>query len=139
MVPHSSNLDLQANNGGIRIADVHGQLSFETLNGGLTLTNIGGDVRGETTNGGVHVVLSGSQWEGEGLDVETTNGGVVLEIPEDYRATVHSGTVNGGFDTDIPFTVQGRVRSRRLTADLNGGGQPIRVVTTNGSVRIKSR
>ena len=62
-----------------------------------------------------------------------------IDIPEDYRATVHSGTVNGGFNTDIPFTVQGRLRSRRLTAELNGGGQPIRVVTTNGSVRIRSR
>jgi hypothetical protein len=139
MVPQQMNLDLRAFNGGIGIADVSGELRFETLNGGLTLTNVGGDVRGETTNGSVHVTLSGSEWDGAGLDVETTNGGVVLEIPEDFRATVQSGTVHGGFDTDIPFTVQGRLRSRRLTADLNGGGQPIRVVTTNGSVRIRSR
>lgn len=138
-VPRRSSLDLQAHNGGIGIADVNGDLRFETQNGGITLTNVGGDVRGETANGGVHVTLSGSEWDGAGLDVETTNGGVVLEIPEDFRATVQSGTVNGGFDTDIPFTVQGRLRSRRLTADLNGGGQPIRVVTTNGSVRIKAR
>ena len=35
-------------------------------------------------NGGVNVRLSGARWEGEGLDVETTNGGVSLAIPAGY-------------------------------------------------------
>jgi hypothetical protein len=50
-------------------------------------------MHGRTTNGGVKVALTGSQWDGEGLDVTTTNGGVTLEVPSDYNAHLETGTV----------------------------------------------
>ncbi|MFC1661222.1 DUF4097 domain-containing protein [Gemmatimonadota bacterium] len=139
MVPRSTGLDLESMNGGISIAGVYGDLDFETLNGGVTLEDVGGDVRGRTTNGGVNVQLSGTQWDGSGLDVQTTNGGVTLELPGDYRATLQTGTVNGRFHTDFPITVRGELRSNRITTELNGGGPTIRAVTTNGSVHIRTR
>jgi hypothetical protein len=85
--------------------------------------------------------LNGSSWRGSGLDVTTTNGGVVLTLPENYAAHVETGTVNGGFQSDFAsLTVDRKDRSRpaRVSADLNGGGAPIRVVTTNGGIRINS-
>ena len=39
----------------------------------------------------------GARWEGDGLDVETTNGGVSMAIPSGYSAALETGTVNGGF------------------------------------------
>jgi len=139
MVPRSSGLDLQSTNGGIHISGISGTIDFNTMNGGVTLADVGGKVRGETTNGGVSVELSGARWQGEGLDVRTTNGGVTLSIPEGYQATLETGTVNGSLDTDVPVTVRGRLRSSRITTDLNGGGPTIRAVTTNGPVRIRMR
>jgi len=134
-VPRASNLDLEANNGGITIEGVMGDIEFETTNGGIGLENVGGDVRGETTNGGVKVELSGSAWEGSGLDVETTNGGVKLLVPDDYNARLETGTVNGGLEVDFPITVEGKV-GRKLSVDLGSGGQTLRVMTTNGGVRV---
>jgi hypothetical protein len=58
-------------------------------------------------------------------------------IPEDYRARLETGTVNGGFRIDFPITIQGRITRRRITTDLNGGGPTIRAVTTNGGVVIR--
>jgi hypothetical protein len=40
--------------------------------------------------------------------------------------------------TDFPITVQGRI-GRHMTLPLNGGGTPIRVETTNGSVTLARR
>ncbi len=134
-VPHNSDLDMSTTNGGISIDDVMGNLDFHTTNGGVTLRNVGGDVRGRTTNGGVKVELSGSEWEGRGLDVQTTNGGVRLMIPEGYNAELVSGTTNGGMRIDFPITVSGRI-DRRIRADLGRGGPTIRVLTTNGGVVI---
>jgi hypothetical protein len=34
-----------------------------------------GHVTGRTENGGIDVRLEGSEWQGEGLDVQTSNGG----------------------------------------------------------------
>jgi hypothetical protein len=144
LVPRSSNLKLSARNGGISIGNVDGTAEFETLNGGVSLTGVSGDFRGKTQNGGVSVYLTGASWRGNGLDVTTMNGGVNIKMPANYAARLETSTVNGGFSTDIPGIVlpkkdeYGRRTSNRVTADLNGGGALIKVVTTNGGVRISS-
>lgn len=146
-VPNSTNLKLNAHNGGISIASVEGSLEFETTNGGVSLVDVAGDVRGRTTNGGVNVALSGNSWRGNGLDVTTTNGGVHLLMPQTYAANIETGTTNGGFKSDIPALNVSqedhkgdswRSRAKRLNLALNGGGAPIRVMTTNGGVKISS-
>jgi hypothetical protein len=146
LVPRNTDLDLKAHNGGISIKSVEGKLAFETMNGGVSLYDVAGDVRGRTTNGGVSVKLSGSTWRGSGLDVTTTNGGVNLVLPENYAANIETGTVNGGFKSDIPalsITTEDlkggwAARSRRINTSINGGGAPIRVITTNGGIKIGS-
>ena len=131
-VPTVSMLSLKTTNGGITVRDVDGQVEFKTVNGGVKLSNVAGDFKGRTSNGGVDVDLDGPGWRGEGLDVETSNGGVHLRIPEHYPAHLETGTVNGGLNIDFPVTVQGRV-DKNISADLGGGGAPIRVRNTTGA------
>jgi len=135
-VPESYDLNLRSVNGGVSVDGVEGDLDLRTTNGGIRLEAVGGDVRARTTNGGVSVRLSGSRWNGAGLDAQTTNGGVTLAIPEGYSAELEAGTRNGGVDIDFPITVQGRIR-KHITTSLGSGGAPVRVTTTNGGVRIK--
>lgn len=137
-VPHRSDLDLKAHNGGISINGVGGNLSFETVNGGVSLQEVSGKVQGRTSNGGLSVRLSGNRWDGEGMDVRTTNGGVNLVVPENYSARLETGTVNGGFNLGIPVTVQGKIE-KSLTTDLGSGGPTIRLMTTNGGVSVKKQ
>jgi hypothetical protein len=139
-VPRRTDLDLNANNGGITIRNVQGTIRFDTTNGGVTLSDLAGDVRGETRNGGLNVQLSGQRWDGAGIDVETTNGGVTLSVPDGYNADLTTGTVNGGFRTEFPMTIQGELSPRRgLNTTLGSGGPPVRVRTTNGGLRINRR
>lgn len=135
-VPADTDLDIETHNGGIGITGVEGRIAFRAVNGGVHLTGVAGDVEGRTTNGGLHVELSGSSWDGAGLDVVTTNGGITLRVPANYSAELETGTVNGGIDLDFPVTVQGRL-GRRLTATLGEGGPVVRAVTTNGGVKIE--
>lgn len=137
-VPHRTDLEIETHNGGVDVADVTGDIRFDATNGGVHLVGVAGDVRGRTTNGGLHVELQGDRWEGAGLDAETTNGGVRLYVPSDYSAQLVTETVNGGIDIDFPVTVRGRI-GRRLETTLGEGGPTIRVVTTNGGVRIERR
>ena len=134
-VPAQTSVDLRTVNGGIAIRDVEGQIAFRTTNGGVKLARLAGEVRGRTVNGGVNVELDGLTWRGEGLDVQTQNGGVKLAIPADYSARLETGTVNGRIRVDFPMTVQGRI-DRELEATLGAGGPTLRVRTTNGGVSI---
>ena len=134
-VPRQSNLQALTRNGGVSAQLVEGTMNFRATNGGISLDQVGGDVRAETTNGGVTARLSGTTWKGRGLDLETTNGGVSLAIPRGYNARLETGTVNGGMNIDFPITVRGRI-SRHIETQLGSGGPLVRVVTTNGGVRI---
>lgn len=137
-VPRNSDLSLETFNGGISLMDVRGRIEFKALNGGISIKRVGGSVRGHTTNGGLSVSLDGDTWEGEGLDVSTTNGGVNILVPENYSARLESGTVHGGMTLGFPVTVQGRI-NKEISVDLGGGGPTVRAVTTNGGVTIRRR
>lgn len=138
-VPSRSDLNLKAHNGGISISDVSGRIGFQTTNGGVSLSRVGGAVTGNTTNGGVHVELTGARWEGETLDVRTTNGGVNLVMPSNYSAHLETGTTNGNVQSDfplnVPLTEKGRM-PKEISVDIGSGGPTIRAVTTNGGVHL---
>jgi hypothetical protein len=135
LAPREIDLNVETRNGSIAVADVRGNLVLEAQNGSLNLDAVAGNVRGRTTNGGVDAELTGDSWQGTGLDLETTNGGVRLRIPENYSARLETATVNGGIDIDFPVTVQGRL-GREFSTTLGDGGPLVRAETTNGQVRI---
>jgi hypothetical protein len=137
-VPSQMSLDLKTTNGGISIENVDGRLEFLTVNGGVKLTDVAGAVHGRTSNGGVEVDLDGATWQGEGLDVQTSNGGIRLRVPEQYSARLEAGTVNGGINVDLPVTIQGRI-DREIATNLGGGGPLLRLRTNNGGVRITKK
>jgi hypothetical protein len=127
LVPRNTDLNLTAHNGGIHLSSVEGNLDFRTQNGGL------------------HVELSSGSWKGGGLDLETTNGGVHVSVPQNFAAHFEASTVNGRFHSDfaqleLPKSENGERRrpGGRISADLNGGGAPVRLITTNGGVHIGS-
>ena len=135
-VPRRADLSVETHNGGIAIADVNGRIEFTALNGGVVLKRVGGAVKGSTTNGGLVVELSGDRWDGDSLDVSTTNGGVIMSVPENYSAHLETGTVNGGVTVDFPVTVQGRL-TKQIALNLGSGGATVRAMTTNGGVHLK--
>jgi hypothetical protein len=135
-VPRRADLSIETTNGGIAIADVNGRIDFTALNGGVVLKRVGGAVTGSTTNGGLVIELTGDRWDGESLDVSTTNGGVILSVPENYSANLQTGTVNGGVTVDFPITVQGRI-NKQIALNLGSGGPMVKAMTTNGGVHLK--
>jgi len=137
-VPNQTNLDAVTENGGISAEDVRGEMNLEATNGGIRLSNVGGSVRARTTNGGVTANLSGTTWQGQGLDLQTTNGGASVYVPRGYNAQLETGTTNGGMRVDFPITVRGSL-TRHISTQLGSGGPTVRVITTNGGVHIGER
>jgi Putative adhesin len=134
-VPTPTPLSLRTTNGGITVDAVNSRVDLKTTNGGVKLSRMAGDVEGRTTNGGIDVDLEGATWQGGGLDVETTNGGVRMMIPAQYNAHLETGTTNGSIRIDFPVMVQGTI-GRSFSTDLGSGGATLHVRTSNGGVRI---
>jgi hypothetical protein len=139
-VPQRADLDLRAVNGPVWVSAVNGRIRAVTRNGPLTLDDLAGDVHARATNGPLTVRLSGLRWDGAGLDAETRNGPVRLDVPADYSAELQIGTKNGPFSARAPITVTGQLyRGGHISTTLGSGGAPVRVVTTNGPATFSHR
>lgn len=140
MAPRRVDLSLDTQNGPLEVENVMGRIRLSAQNGPLSLQDVAGDVQARAQNGPLHVALTGTRWEGTGLDAETQNGPLVLEVPDGYNAQLETGTINGPMDIGFPIMVQGRIGMggrRRITTTLGTGGATIRAVTTNGPAVIR--
>lgn len=137
-VPRKSDLKLRTVNGGINVAEVHGDIEAGTVNGGLRFARSAGRVKGETVNGGITMDLDGSSWQGEGIDLETVNGGVTVSVPASYSARVEAATVHGGLNSDFASSqVEGHRSRKSLNLTLGSGGPLVKLQTVNGGVRVR--
>ncbi len=135
MAPYDTELWIESVNGRISVAAIKGHLDVETINGGISLTDVSTSARGRTVNGGISVELEGDTIDGGALDLRTTNGGIVVRIPEEFSARLDVATVNGRVRSDFPVTREGR-GNREISATLGDGGPMVRVRTVNGGVEI---
>src|SRR5262249_35719135 len=106
MTPRLSTMDIETRNGPLGVRDLAGNIRLNAANGPISLQNVGGivetttrngpislaggsgDQRIEATNGPVNLQLSGSRWDGPGLQVTTRNGPMSVSIPDAYGSGV---------------------------------------------------
>ncbi|ALW86480.1 hypothetical protein AUC43_16130 [Hymenobacter sedentarius] len=134
-VPRQTALALNTVNGGISLDNMQSDVKFHAVNGGVSLTSLGGQVTGQTVNGGLNITLTGNKWNGKGLDVETTNGGVHWKLPQDYSAQFFTSTNMGDIRSALPVNKSGFMH-KEVTANLGKGGAPVKAVTTNGGISV---
>jgi hypothetical protein len=136
-VPDGAVMRFTTVNGGVEVRRLKGRVTAETTNGGIVVRDVAGSIEASTTNGGVDVELA--EVGTEGAKLECTNGGIKLRLPATARATISASVTNGGIDTS-GLTLETLESTRRtLEARLNGGGPQIRIVGTNGGIRIGAR
>lgn len=140
--PERTDLSLRAENGGLHVTRMAGDVDARTTNGGVHLDDVTGRVTARTVNGGLHLALADG-WHGEGIDAETTNGGVHLELPGDIDAHLEASTVNGPISSDVALQRASRREpgpvGGSVSAELGRGGPTLRLATVNGPVRVSRR
>jgi hypothetical protein len=135
-VPHGVRLDAETVNGRIDLDGVDGDLTLTTVNGSIRVRDARGRLEADTVNGRIDVELVAVAPAAD-LAFSTTNGSIEVALPEDIRTRLEVRTTNGGIDVDFPVEVQGTWGSRRVDADINGGGGRLTVSTTNGGIHIR--
>jgi hypothetical protein len=135
-VPHGARVEHIATvNGTVKIAGVGSVDELRTVNGNIEVYEGGGSVHAHTTNGNVHLELSRVLDE-KGLAAETTNGSVLLAVPQDTQANLEARSLNGSFYSELPFSQETALRPREMRGKFGKGGAPIRLNTVNGGIQI---
>jgi predicted DNA-binding protein with PD1-like motif len=122
-------------NGTLRVAGVSDVDELRTVNGNIEVYEAESEIHAHTTNGNVHLELSHVQGM-TGTVAETTNGSVVLVLPANAQADLEAQCLNGNFQSELPFAMEGSLKPREIHGKLGQGGSPIKLHTINGGIRV---
>lgn len=124
-------------NGSIAVGTIAGDIEARTTNGSVEAQTGLGAVVARTTNGDIRARID-SIGPAAPLEFVTTNGSITVELPASLDAELDASLANGKIDTDFPLTVQGRFSTRAVRATVGDGGPPVKIKTTNGSIRLRT-
>jgi hypothetical protein len=137
-LPRGINIGVSTINGEVDVDGATREVEASTVNGDVGAVSSGGPVKASTVNGSVTARM-GRFDSDEDLNFSTVNGSVLAEFDGDLDADVEMTTVNGGFHSDYPVTVRGRLDPHHLRARLGRGGRRVRLTTVNGNVELRRR
>ncbi len=154
-MPREGKVDLRTEDGKIELAGLKGEMYLHSGDGAENLDSVDGRLQAstgdghirasgrfdelelKTGDGGVDVRATAGSSLGAGWRLETGDGSVSLEVPEDLAADVDLHTGDGHIDLDVPISTQGTIRHDDVHGKLNGGGSPLVIRTGDGSIHLR--
>lgn len=131
----SGSLEGETSGGSVTVKNFKGPASVETSGGGITLENIAGNVNGSTSGGSISAAIV-APLPGE-VNLSTSGGGVTVKASSDAAFDLDASTSGGSVSTDLPVTVVGKVARNNIKGPVNGGGKPVVLRTSGGSIHVK--
>jgi DUF4097 and DUF4098 domain-containing protein YvlB len=154
-MPREGRLDLHTGDGHIDLANFKGEMQLRSGDGSQEINSVDGKLRATTGDG--HIRANGRFDELElktgdgrvearaaagsaltaGWRLESGDGSVTLEVPENLAADVDLHTGDGHIDLDMPISTSGKIRENEVRGKLNGGGNLLVIHTGDGSIHLR--
>jgi DUF4097 and DUF4098 domain-containing protein YvlB len=127
-------IDAETSGGSVRVEGVSGDLKAHSSGGPIRVVDAAGRVDADTSGGGIEVAFA--KGNGNGGRIESSGGGITVSLDPSVRLDIdaHADRV----ESDLPLTTHGGISRESLRGALNGGGAPLRLETSGGSIRIRS-
>jgi DUF4097 and DUF4098 domain-containing protein YvlB len=124
---------LGTSGGSIDIDDSTGDLDVHTSGGGIDLKSIDGKVKAVTSGGSVHAEVRVNR----GVYLTTSGGTITLLLPENVSASIDAQTSGGRAQSELPLNSTELAEHAHLRGAINGGGEPIFLRTSGGSIHVE--
>ncbi len=154
-MPREGRVDLHTGDGKIELAGFKGEMLLRSGDGAQIIDSVDGKLRAVTGDG--HIRANGRFDEldlhtgdgsvearaaagsslASGWRLESGDGSVTLEVPDNLAADVDLHTGDGHIDLDMPVTTTGKIRENEVHGKLNGGGNLLTIHTGDGSIRLR--
>lgn len=155
IAPVTGRVAVQSSDGSVVLQGVHGDTHVRTSDGSIDAKGMDGRLYASTDDGSIRVkgrfdtlelrtgdgrifadAAKGSAMR-ESWMLESSDGPLTLRIPPDLDADLDARTGDGRIAFDLPVTVSGSMNRRDVHGRLNRGGPPLRLRTSDGSIRIE--
>jgi len=125
-------IDAQTSGGSIRGGNILGDLKAGTSGGSVRLTDVSGSIDASTSAGSVEVTMTKL---GDYVKLSTTAGSVRVSMPLDRGMDLNLS----GNRVNLPGQLarfDGDIEKDRVRGKLNGGGIPVNISASSGTVSI---
>jgi hypothetical protein len=129
------NIEVATSNAKVCCKGTCGRLVARSSNGKIEVMEHRGSIDASTSNGLIRATLDaiGKQ----GVSLATSNGRIVLELPDELDADVDIRVDNGIIRNDRTLCHAKRDTNGRLSGRLGSGGALIKLRTSNGSISLR--
>jgi hypothetical protein len=129
-------LDGRTSGGPVSVKDFHGPVSVQTGGGGIKLENVDGKIAGTTSGGSISASVPKLSDE---VKLVTSGGAVTFRAPEGSAFDLDATSSGGGVVSE--WNVDGgeapKPTRQKLKGAVNGGGKPVVLRTTGGTIQLK--
>lgn len=155
-VPTKTAIKCKTSFGGIKLANIEGDIDSHTSFGGIDAEKIAGrmlldtsygkvdckqitsaDFTAKSSFGKIEVGFSDSCPANVSAKIETSYGEVDVDLPSTFAGQVSVETSFGKIKTDLPILVKGEFGKDRLTGTVGEGAGKLDLKTSFGNVTIK--
>jgi hypothetical protein len=147
-------IDLHTGDGSISVDKLRGEIKMRTGDGSIEAHGLDGKVTADSGDG--HIKLEG-RFDGLNIktgdgsvearvdngsrmntawNIHTGDGSVDMTLPGDLQANIDASTGDGHISLGMPVTVEGSFSNSQIHGKMNGGGQPLVIHTSDGSIRL---
>jgi DUF4097 and DUF4098 domain-containing protein YvlB len=130
-------MDLRSGDGSQEIDGVEGNLRATAGDGHIRANGRFEALELHTGDGRVEARATAGSSLATGWRLESGDGSVTLEVPENLAADVDLHTGDGHIDLDLPVSTQGKIRENDVHGKLNGGGNLLTIHTGDGSIHLR--
>jgi DUF4097 and DUF4098 domain-containing protein YvlB len=127
-------VEVSTTNARVCCSGISGRLTARSSNGKIEIEQHQGSVDASTSNGLIRAALT--QLGRGGIQLATSNGGIVLDLPDAIDADVDMRADNGTIRNERALDAISRESIGRIVGRLGAGGAPIKLRTSNGSISV---
>ena len=125
------NVDAQTSGGSIKISQLTGDVEVGSSGGSLTLEEISGSIDASTSGGSIRAQLSKVEKE---LSLKSSGGTITAVVPKGLGLDLD---LSGGRVNSSLSNFDGEIKKDRILGKINGGGIPVTMQSSGGSINLE--
>jgi len=136
-IPRRMRVSAGSVSGDVRVAGTTAELSAASVSGDVRLDRVRAEdaLSATSVSGDVTATLDAVS-DRASLKMTSVSGDISVTLPASTGVELEMSTVSGELESDFELAMRGRFNRRRISAQIGGGGVPLRVSTVSGDVRL---
>lgn len=139
MVPNQARLSsIELVNGSLTVDGVAGEMDINLVNGSIVASGLTSDSEINSVNGSIDVTYQSISKDLRDISIDTVNGRIELNLPDDISADVDIETMHGSIKNDFGLSANKNMfAGKNLNGTIGSGDVKISIESVNGGVRLR--